>query len=192
MKPRTLTPISPSRATDSTGLIGATRLTIKVTDVNENRAPVFTDGDSTTRSIAENTASGTKHRHCSWLATDADTDDTPYFIHSVERMRQRSVSSTRQGNSKQTPTLDYETKSSYAVTVSVSDGNGGSDSIDVTITVTDVNENRAPVFTDGNSATRAIAENTALGQSIGSAISATDADNDTLIYTLGGTDAGSV
>ena len=36
--------------------------------------------------------------------------------------------------------LDFETKSSYAVTVSVSDGNGGTDSIDVTITVTDVDE----------------------------------------------------
>ena len=57
MKRRTLTPISPSRATGSaTGLTGATRVTINVTDVSENRAPVFTDGSSTTRSIAENTA----------------------------------------------------------------------------------------------------------------------------------------
>ena len=175
------------RATDSTGLIGATRLTIKVTDVNENRAPVFTDGDSTTRSIAENTASG-QNIGTAVAATDADTDDTLTYTLSGTDAAAFSIVNTT-GQLQTNADLDYETKSSYAVTVSVSDGNGGSDSIDVTITVTDVNENRAPVFTDGNSATRAIAENTALGQSIGSAISATDADNDTLIYTLGGTDA---
>ena len=88
--------------------------------------------------------------------------------------------------------LDYETKTSYAVTVSISDGNGGTDTITVTINVTDVNEtpaNNPPVFTDGTSTIRSVAENTASGRHIGTAITATDADNDTLTYTLGGTDA---
>ena len=48
-----------------------------------------------------------------------------------------------------------------------------------------------PVFTDGNSATRAIAENTAAKTNIGAAVAATDQDSDTLTYTLGGTDAAS-
>ena len=90
--------------------------------------------------------------------------------------------------------LDYETKPSYAVTVSVSDGNGGTDSITVTINVTDVNEtpvNNAPVFTDGTSTTRSVPENTASGINIGTAVAATDADNDVLTYTLGGDDASS-
>ena len=43
----------------------------------------------------------------------------------------------------------------------------------------------------GTSTTRSIAENTASGENIGTAIAATDADNDTLTYTLGGTDAAS-
>ena len=85
--------------------------------------------------------------------------------------------------------LDYETKASYSATVSVSDGNGGSDSIEVTINVTNVNE--APVFSDGSSTTRSVAENTASGQNIGRAVSATDPENGTLTYTLGGTDASS-
>ena len=90
--------------------------------------------------------------------------------------------------------LDYETKNTYSVTVFVSDGKGGRDSISVTIIVTDVNEvptNNAPVFTDGPRTTRAIAENTISGTNIGQPISATDADNDPLAYTLGGTDASS-
>ena len=60
----------------------------------------------------------------------------------------------------------------------------------VTINVTDVNENRAPVFTDGASTTRSIIENTASGTNIGTAIAATDPDTgDTLTCSLGGTDA---
>ena len=49
----------------------------------------------------------------------------------------------------------------------------------------------APEFTEGSSATRAIAENTQLGVNIGTPVAATDADGDTLTYTLGGTDASS-
>ena len=45
------------------------------------------------------------------------------------------------------------------------------------------------MFTDGNSTTRTVAENTVSGQNIGTAVAATDADNDTLTYTLSGTDA---
>ena len=50
--------------------------------------------------------------------------------------------------------------------------------------------NNAPVF-EPASVSRSIAENTAAGQNVGAAVTATDADNDTLSYTLGGTDAAS-
>ena len=49
--------------------------------------------------------------------------------------------------------------------------------------------NTAPVFTDGTAVTRTVAENTAAATNIGTLIAATDADNDTLTYTLSGTDA---
>ena len=49
--------------------------------------------------------------------------------------------------------------------------------------------NTAPVFIDGSSVTRAVAENTAAGTNIGAAIRARDAENDTLTYTLSGVDA---
>ena len=58
-----------------------------------------------------------------------------------------------------------------------------------TIEVTTVAANTAPTFAEGTSITRSVAENTASNINIGTAIGATDADNDTLIYTLSGTDA---
>ena len=106
-------------------------------------------------------------------------------------MRQSFSIDSTSGQLKTKSALDYETKFSYSVTVSVSDGNGGSDFITVTINITDVTENSAPVFTDGASTTRSIAENTDAGTNIGTSVAATDADNDTLIYTLGGTNSAS-
>ena len=50
--------------------------------------------------------------------------------------------------------------------------------------------NRAPVF-GADTATRSVAENTATGTDIGDAVTATDADGDTLTYSLGGTDVAS-
>ena len=51
--------------------------------------------------------------------------------------------------------------------------------------------NTAPVFTEGANTTRTIAENTAANVSIGTAIAATDTNNDTLTYMLSGPDASS-
>ena len=49
--------------------------------------------------------------------------------------------------------------------------------------------NNAPVF-DSAAVSRSVAENTAAGENVGAAVTATDADTgDTLTYTLGGTDA---
>ena len=172
---------------DGNGGSDSIAVTINITDVNENRAPVFADGTNTTRSIAENTASG-QNIGTAVAATDADTGDTLTYTLGGTDAASFSIVSTS-GQLQTNAALDYETKTSYSVTVSVSDGNGGSDSIAVTINVTDVNENRAPVFTDGITAIRSIAENTAAGIHIGTAITATDADNDTLTYTLSGTDA---
>ena len=51
-------------------------------------------------------------------------------------------------------------------------------------------ENNAPEFAAAT-ATRSVAENTAAGMPVGAPVTATDADDDTLTYTLGGSDAGS-
>ena len=58
-------------------------------------------------------------------------------------------------------------------------------------TATPGTTNNAPTFADGASTTREVAENTPAGQNIGSPVSATDPNGDTLTYALGGTDAAS-
>ena len=156
-----------------------------------NNVPVFTEGVFTTRSVAESTAAG-QNIGSAVAATDADNNTLTYTLGGTDAASFSILSTS--GQLQTSAALDYETKSSYSVSVSVSDGKGGSDSISVTINVTDVNEgvpNNAPVFTDGTSTTRSIAENTTSGTNIGTAIAATDADNDTLTYSLGGTDAAS-
>ena len=173
---------------DGNGGSDSIEVTINVTNVNE--APVFSDGSSTTRAVAENTASG-QNIGTAIAATDADNDTLTYTLGGTDASSFSIVSTSGQLQTK--AALDYETKASYTVTLFVTDGNGGADSISVTINVTDVDEvaNNAPVFTDGTSTTRSIAENTVANTNIGTAVAATDTDNDTLTYTLGGTDASS-
>ena len=172
------------RATDSGGLVNSVLVTINVTDVNENRAPVFTSGTSITLTVAENTASGV-NIGSAVSATDADNDTLIYTLGGTDAASFSIVSTS--GQLQTNVALDYETKPLYSVSISVSDGNGGSDSITVTINVTDAND--PPVFTEGTTATRSVAEN--YDFFVPTPVAATDADNDTLTYTLGGTDASS-
>ena len=118
--------------------------------VVENRVPVFTDGDTTTRTIAENTVSGVDIG-TPITATDADNDALTYTLGGTDAAAFRIVPAT--GQLRTRTALDYETKQSYGVRVTVSDGNGGSDTINVIINVTDVGEstlilNRTPEVRD--------------------------------------------
>ena len=144
---------------DSNGGSDSITVTITVDDVDENpptdpvvdqqvsepgqddvtnSAPVFADGPKTTRSIQENTTSGT-NIGLPVSATDGDSGDTlEYTLDGTDAGAFSIVSTT--GQLQTSVALDYEKKKSYEVTVSVSDGNGGSDSITVTIAVDDVNE----------------------------------------------------
>ena len=128
---------------DDNGGTASIPVDIVVTDVRENIPPEFRDGARATRSVAENTPSGS-NIGIPITATDTDTGDTlTYTLGNTEDDSAFSIVSTS-GQLQTKAALDYETKTSYAVTVSVSDGNGGSDSITVTINVTDVNETPPP------------------------------------------------
>ena len=157
----------------------------QTTPTPSNSAPVFTDGTTATRTIAENTSAG-ENIGTPMTATDADNDTLTYTLSGTDAAAFDIDSTSGQLITK--AALDYETKTSYSVIITVSDGSL-TDTITVTINVTDVVENSAPVFTDGTTATRTIAENTSAGENIGTPMTATDADNDTLTYTLSGTDA---
>ena len=109
-----------------------------------NTAPSFPATESGIRSVAENTQAG-EDVGASVAATDADNDPLTYTLSGVDDASFEIDASSGQLKTKEA--LDYETRSSYAVTVTVSDGRGGSDSIALTITVTDVDETPPPTAT---------------------------------------------
>ncbi|MCG9126968.1 cadherin domain-containing protein, partial [Candidatus Poribacteria bacterium] len=148
-------------------------------------APVFSEGTTTSRSITENTNAG-QNIGTSVVATDENGDTITYSLSGTDAASFDIVSTSGQLQTK--VALDYETKSSYSVIITATDTESQSGTITVTINVTDVNE--APVFSS-DSLTLSIAENTEPGVYIGSAVTATDDDGDTLSYSLSGTDAAS-
>ena len=175
---------------DGKGGTDTIAVTINVTDVDENNAPVFVEGSNTTRTVAENTPAG-RNIGGPVTATDEDEEDVlTYSLSGVDAASFGLVPTTGQLQTR--APLDYEEKDTYAVIVSVSDGKGGTDTIAVAINVTDVDENNAPVFVEGSSTTRTIAENTPAGRNIGGPVTATDEDEeDILTYSLTGLDAAS-
>ena len=159
-----------------------------------NDQPAFAD-TMTTRSVAENTVSGTDIGD-PVEAGDDDGDSLAYTLGGDDASSFAIVAASGQLQTRSA--LDFETKASYSVTVSVSDSKdaGGNadtavdDTIDVTISVTNVNDQ--PAFST-DTATRSVAENTGAGEDIGAPVEATDDDDgDSLTYTIsGGTDAAS-
>ena len=154
-----------------------------------NTAPVFIDGRSVTRSVAENTAAGTDIG-APITATDAENDTLTYTLSGADASAFDIESTT--GQLKTEVPLDYETQNVWTVTINASD-NRFTNSITVTINVTDIEEvvtvNTAPSFYEGESTTRVVFENTAVGLNIGNPVLATDAPGDFLTYTLGGVHA---
>ena len=120
-----------------------TQGTIEVTTsaVASNNAPEFTDGASTTLSVAENTVAGV-NLGVAIAATDADNEVLTYTLGGIDAAAFAIDSTT--GQLQTSAALDYETTSSYSVVVTVSDGSL-TDTITVTINVTDLDESLIPV-----------------------------------------------
>ena len=102
-----------------------------------NRAPVFTDGAATTRSIDENSASGANVGD-PVRATDADDDTVTYSLTGTDAgsFTINSIS----GQIMVGTMLDFENKASYTVTVTATDPDNASDSISVTVMVANMDE----------------------------------------------------
>ena len=103
-----------------------------------NSAPAFGEGAGTSRSVAENTASG-QNVGTPVTATDADTGDT--LTYSLEGADANSFGiDASTGQILTSAALDRETTPSYEVTVKADDGNGGTATIAVMVNVTNVVE----------------------------------------------------
>ena len=102
-----------------------------------NQTPVFTEGDRTERTVAEQAARGTKIG-APVTATDADGDPLTYTRGGVDAafFAIDNVS----GQLAVSQELDFEVKSAYTFVMGVSDGRGGADFTMVTVQVTDIDE----------------------------------------------------
>ena len=177
---------------------------------DQKQAPAFPEqhADGVEREIAENSPSTTYVGEAIDGADDPDKGTTlTYTLVGDDAAPFTLDANTRQIMVGHSTELDKEKKNSYTFELKASDG-ALDDTIMVTITVTDRNEapstpveakgapapdpdaNNAPEFAAATD-TREVAENTAAGTDIGAPVMATDADNDTLTYTLGGADMAS-
>ena len=169
-------------ATDKEDLSDSIEVTITVTDVDEGPevlgAPTRDYAENGTDPVATYTATNPENGQIAWSLLGEDSEN--FSIN-------RGVLAFNAPPDYEAP-ADADTNNVYLVTVRAYDGNNA-DTLAVTVTITDKNE--PPAFTE-ETATRTIAENTAAGQPIGDPFLATDPDDDeTLTFTLGGTDAAS-
>ena len=199
--------------TDTTDTPEARMMAVAVTVTDVAEAPVFTkttdDNDNivpTELNIAENKHPDTMlNRAVENSPQASDEDEIPeddmyasvalvYTISGTGTEALSIVPAT--GELRTTRVLDYESGDrSFEVTVTATDPTDMSDSIELIINVTDEDEapvgggtNQAPVFAS-STMTRSVAENTAAGIDIGEPITATDPQDQTIEYTLGGADA---
>ncbi len=148
------------------GKTSSSTVTVTVTPVND--APVI--NTASTLQINENSTS------LGILSiSDADNDQTTLTLLGTDAAS-FDLSSSNVLSFKTAP--DYETKTSYSVTLSVTDGQV-TVTKDITIAVVNLNDN-TPVISSTNAFT--VAE---FSKAIGSVVS-TDADGDSLTYTLSG------
>ncbi len=154
-----------------------------------NNPPVFSEGATATRAVSATSPSGTLIGD-PIVATDADTDDTVTYSLEGRDAPSFDIGETNgQLRTKSGITLIVGT--TYTVTV-VADDTKDTARITVDIEATAAPPNRAPVFTEGATASRFVRDDAATGASIGGPVRATDPDTgDTLAYSLEGTDAAS-
>ena len=199
-------------ATDSTGQAATTNatVTIMLTDVDEK--PAFSTGSQTV-SVPENSTvlssadadgySVTTEDDVTYTAMDPEGRTVSYSLMGPDASKFQLSGSLPVLSFVSKP--DFEAKASadgdnvYEVTVRASVGSDTGERM-VRVTVSNVDEApeimvdpagmSAPDFTTATTS-RAVTENAAAGEDIGSPVEATDANGDTLKYTLGGTDAAS-
>ena len=157
-------------AADDQTDISRITVTIEATVAPPNNPPVFSEGASATRSVRAGAPAGTSIG-LPVTATDADQGDT--LTYSLEGQDAASFNiNTTTGQLLTITGVTLTTGEIYTVTVAASDTKTRATTT-VTIEVTTALPNRAPVFSEGTSATRSVDENTPAGQNVGIPVSAT-------------------
>ena len=168
-------------------------LPIRIEIIDTNVAPVFDDPSraQTHASVSEGAVVGTPVY--TYLAEDEDGDTVRYRLRDQDDAPFFSVEETLNaaneeiGVLKTAAGLDYETQTSHTVEIQAYDTDGDTDEIVITVDVTNANDN-SPAFGTIPADPIRVSENSPRGTSLGS-FAATDADGDTVTYSLSGTNA---
>jgi VCBS repeat-containing protein len=163
------------RSTDATGAFVDKQFTVTVGNVNETP----TDIALSATTVAENAAVGTTVG--TFTTTDVDVGDTfTYTLVSGDGSADNGSFTIAGAALKTAASFDVETKGSYSIRVRSTDATGASFDKQFTVTVTNVNE--AP--TDISLSAATVAENAAVGTTVGT-FTTTDVDaGDSFTYTL--------
>ena len=124
---------------------------------------------------------------------DAEGLTTPSYTYQWIRVATDNSETNIASATASTYTLvDADLGTTIKVTVSFTDDASNAETLTsaATAAVAAAVPNNPPAFS-ADTAARSVAENTAAGQNVGAALTATDADSDTLTYTLEGADAAS-
>ena len=160
-------------ATSTDGSTSTQSYSIALNDQDEFNVTAIGDSNAAANTLAENAAAGTAVGIVA-SATDADAtsnavtysvDDDRFTVDADGTVRVAAGSS-----------FDHETEASIGITVTATSADGSSSSQAFTLVVSDVNEAAVSAISDTNAAGNAVAENAAIGTSVGITALATDAD----------------
>ena len=158
-------------------------VTVTITVTDQNEPPEITGGLLSV-DYAENSNGPAQ----TYVATDPDSSSLTWTL-SGDDAGQFDISGgvlTFKSPPNFEVKKDANSDNAYEVTVQVSDGEHTATRA-VTVTVTNVNDK--PSFPAGETGARSVEEGTEAGEDIGSPVAATDADGDTLTYSVTGPDA---
>ena len=178
-------------ATDPSGLQTTIKVTIKVTNVDE--APkIAIGGLAVSGPTGVSYAEDRRDVVATYMASGPDADMATWTLEGAD-MDEFDISSSGVLTFGSPPDYDNpadaDSDNVYKVTVKASDGTN-EDTLDVTVTVTDVVENVAPEFADTEDGARERWRRTRLQAKTSAFLSRPPTiTRDTLVYTLGGTDA---
>ena len=172
------------KATDTSSASATIAVTINVDDVDE--APAAPDAPTVTATSGSSTSLDVSWSEPTNTGPDINDYDVQYRAGSTGSFTSWSHS----GTTRNTKITGLNASTSYEVQVRATNPEGTGDWSASGTGSTGAASNAAPVFATAT-ATRSVDENTAAGQNVGAVVTATDADSDSLTYTLEGTDAAS-
>ena len=159
-------------------------INVQADTTGDNESPAFpNDNAAQARIVDENRPVGT-NVGAPIVAMDPDSGDRSKLTYTLSDNTNFSI--TTSGQLKTKASLDHEANPTFSVTVTATDPSGTTGVVTVTVTVDDVNE--APVINGGPTRAPDWLETKAITDAVAT-YTAADVDDDTLTWSLTGTDA---